>query len=254
MTIILASGVWRMSKQNALVKKLQAVEALGQARILAVDKTGTITKNELVVREVWLPGERFEVRGVGYESLGEVYKEGKRISPPDHKNLLFAGKLTALLVRARVSFSEEQKRWFVTGDPTEAAMLVLGEKLGFLKDPLLSEHPLLAEIPFDYRLKVHATIHKDGAQGLLTVIGAPEAVIDRCTMVLEDGIKVPLSEKSKTLMQEGFVSFPKKDLELLLLDTKKHKSLFFWKVHLRRFVSWDFWVCKTRFDQKFILQ
>jgi Ca2+-transporting ATPase len=226
MTIILASGVWRMSKQNALVKKLQAVEALGQARILAVDKTGTITKNELVVREVWLPGEKFEVRGIGYESLGEFYKQGVRVSPADHKSLLFAGKLTALLARARVSFSEEQKRWFVTGDPTEAAMLVLGEKLGFLKDPLLSEHPLLAEIPFDYRLKVHATIHKDGAQGLLTVIGAPEAVIDRCTMVLEDGIKVPLSEKSKTLMQEGVRELSQKGLRVVAIGYKETQESF----------------------------
>lgn len=221
MTIVLASGVWRMSKQNALVKKLQAVEALGQARILAVDKTGTLTKNELVVREVWLPGERFEVRGVGYESLGEIYKEGTRVSPADHKNLLFAGKLTALLARAHVSFSEEQKRWFVTGDPTEAAMLVLGEKLGFFKDPLLAEHTLLAEIPFDYKLKIHATIHQDGAHGILTVIGAPEALIDRCTMVFEDGIKIPLSEKSKILMQEGVRELSQKGLRVVAVGYKE---------------------------------
>ena len=221
MTLVLASGVWRMSKQNALVKKLQAVEALGQARILAVDKTGTITKNELVVREVWLPGEKFEVRGIGYESLGEIYKDGVRVSPADHKNLLFAGRLTTLLAHARVSFSEEQQRWFVTGDPTEASMLVLGEKLGFLKDPLLLEHPLRAEIPFDYRLKVHAAIHQDGAHGLLTIIGAPEAVIGRSTMVYEDGIKVPLSEESKIRIQQGVLELSQKGLRVVAIGYKE---------------------------------
>ena len=226
LTLVLASGVWRMSKQNALVKKLQAVEALGQAQILAVDKTGTITKNELVVREVWLPGEVFEVHGVGYESVGEIYKDGVRVAPADHKTLLFTGKLSTLLAHAHVSFSQEQKRWLVTGDPTEASMLVFGEKLGFLKDPLLLEHPLVAEIPFDYKLKVHATIHQEEGHNLLSVIGAPEAVIGRSTMVYENGVKVPLSEKSKALLQEGLLELSQKGLRVVAIGYRETQENF----------------------------
>ncbi|MBI2055257.1 MAG: HAD-IC family P-type ATPase, partial [Candidatus Sungbacteria bacterium] len=177
MTLVLATGVWRMSKRNALVKKLQAVEALGQARIIAVDKTGTITKNEMVIQKVFVDGKTFEVGGVGYEPKGEIRLNGNAIDSVNHPELLFVGKIAAFCANARVMFSEEEKAWRVAGDPTEAAMLVLAEKLGFNKDDLERESPLVGEIPFDYKLKYHATIHKLDGQKFLTVVGAPEVVL-----------------------------------------------------------------------------
>ena len=155
-TLVLATGVWRMSKRNALVKKLQAVEALGQARVIAVDKTGTITKNELVVREVWTEGKIFSISGIGYEPEGTVSFEGSVIDAANHPELLLVGKIAAIGASARVFFSETEKRWRVTGDPTEAAIRVFGEKVGFKKDDLLRESPIVSEIPFDYKLKYHA--------------------------------------------------------------------------------------------------
>jgi len=151
MTLVLATGVWRMSKRSALIKKLQAVEALGQARVIAVDKTGTITKNELVVRQIWTADKLFEVGGIGYEPTGDVKFENNVIDAANHPELLLMGKAVALCASARLSFSDTEKRWYIAGDPTEAAMVVFGKKIGFNKDDLLAEMPVLSEMPFDYR-------------------------------------------------------------------------------------------------------
>ena len=201
MTLVLASGVWRMSKRNVLVKKLQAVEALGQASIIAVDKTGTITKNELVVRQVWLGGQLFELGGVGYEPSGEIKLGGAVVGADDHPDLLFAGQAAALGSTARVSFSEESKSWRIAGDPTEAAMIIFGQKVGFHKNDLLDESPLLAEIPFDYHLKYHAAVHQVARRKLLTVIGAPEIVLALCNKINRTGRSQVLSAKAKAELE-----------------------------------------------------
>src|SRR3990167_6366786 len=181
MTLVLATGVWRMSKQNALVKKLQAVEALGQARVIAVDKTGTLTKNELVIRKVWINDKIFEVGGTGYEPKGEI-KIGEEIIAPENNNeLLYLGRVSSLVANARLLYAEETKNWRISGDPTDAAILVFGEKLGFHKDDLLRESPLISEIPFDYKLKYHASANQIENSLLVTVVGAPEVLLSLCT-------------------------------------------------------------------------
>ncbi|MDO8620252.1 MAG: HAD-IC family P-type ATPase [bacterium] len=177
MTLVLATGVWRMSKQNALVKKLQAVEALGQARVIAVDKTGTITKNELVVREVWTAGKLFGIDGVGYEPTGEFTFDHSVVDAANHPELLAMGKAVALSANARLSFSDAEKRWYITGDPTDAALVVFAQKMGFQKEDLLHESPMISEIPFDYKRKYRAVLNAVDTRNFLTVIGAPEVVI-----------------------------------------------------------------------------
>ena len=176
-TLVLATGVWRMSKRNALVKKLQAVEALGQAQIIAVDKTGTITKNELVVRQVWTTDKLFDVGGVGYEPVGNVMLENNVIDAVNHPELLKVGKVVALCASARLLFSDTEKRWSIAGDPTEAAMVVFSRKIGFNKEDLLVESPIVQEMPFDYKLKYRAVINSIENKNFLTVIGAPEVII-----------------------------------------------------------------------------
>ncbi|MDP3784590.1 MAG: HAD-IC family P-type ATPase, partial [bacterium] len=201
MTLVLATGVLRMSKRNALVKKLQAVEALGQARIIAVDKTGTITKNEMVIQKVYLDGKFFEVGGIGYEPKGEIRLNGNMIDAANYPELLFAGKIAAFCANARVMFSEEEKIWRVAGDPTEAAMLVLAQKLGFYKDDLERESPLVGEIPFDYKLRYHATVHRLDGQKFLAVVGAPEVILSLSHVSTEE--KQELESVFLSMSQEG---------------------------------------------------
>lgn len=207
MTLVLATGVWRMSKRNALVKKLQAVEALGQARVIAVDKTGTITKNEMVIQKVYVDGKTFEIGGIGYEPKGEVKLEKNIVDPLNHPELLFVGKIAAFCASARLMFSEEEKVWRIAGDPTEAAMLVLAEKLGFNKDTLERESPLIGEIPFDYKLKYHATVHKSDGRKFLAVVGAPEVVL---------GLS-KISEDERQRLESIFISLSQEGLRVVAL-------------------------------------
>ncbi len=200
-TLILAMGVWRMGKRNALVKKLQAVEALGQARVIAVDKTGTITKNELVIRAVWTGGTLFDITGDGYEPKGEVRRDGDVVDAANHPELLFAGKIAAYAAGARVMYSEEEKRWRIAGDPTEAAMLVLSEKLGFHKDDVLQEEPLITDMPFDYRLKYHAFVFGTAKKRMLAAVGAPEAILGLCSKVRHGGAVRELSRDERVRIE-----------------------------------------------------
>jgi P-type Ca2+ transporter type 2C len=226
-TLVLATGVWRMSKHNALVKKLQAVEALGQARVIAVDKTGTITKNEMVVQKIFLPdnkvGEKskfFDIEGNGYEPKGEIRLDGNLIDPINHSELAFIGKMGAFCSNAKVLFLEEENTWRVAGDPTEAALLVFSQKLGFHKDDLERESPLLAELPFDYRLKYHATVHKLNESKILSVTGAPEEILDKCSNVYFQDKIHHLSIEAKKQLESIFQKMSESGLRIIALAVK----------------------------------
>lgn len=180
MTLVLASGVWRMSRKNVLVKKLQAVEVLGETKILAVDKTGTVTRNELSIERVYTGGKMFSVSGKGYEPNGDVSLDGNHIDPLNHPELLLAGKFAALNSSAGLLFDKDLVRWTIAGDPTEGSLSAFARKVGYNRDELLSEMPLIDEVPFDYERKYHASLHRSGGRRLLVLTGAPEAIIDLC--------------------------------------------------------------------------
>ena len=153
-TLVLATGVHRMSKRNVLVKRLQAVEALGQTKVIAVDKTGTLTRNEMVIQRVYVDGKIFNITGDGYEPKGEAIFDGKTTDPLNYPELLFSGRIAAFCANARLSFSEETKLWKIAGDPTEAAMLVFSEKIGFRHEVLEHEALKIFELPFNYQKNI----------------------------------------------------------------------------------------------------
>ena len=176
-TLVLAGGVWRMSKKNVLVKKLQAIEVLGETRILAVDKTGTVTRNELSIEKVFVGNDLFDVGGSGYLPEGEVYLHGDVIDPLNHPNLLLAGKIAALNSSANLIFHKRLKQWKVAGDPTEGSMRVFSKKIGFNHEDLLSEMPMIDELPFDYEMKIHASLHHTKPENFLAITGSPEIIL-----------------------------------------------------------------------------
>ncbi|MEK7555287.1 MAG: HAD-IC family P-type ATPase [Patescibacteria group bacterium] len=200
-TLVLATGVWRMAKRNALVKRLQAVEALGQTKIIALDKTGTITKNELAVKRVFINGKFFEIGGVGYEPKGEIYYGKQLISPPDFPELILAGKIAAFCSNAYVFYSEEDETYKISGDPTEAAILVFSKKMGFQKEIIEKQHPLIKEIPFDYKIKYRLTLRQKDERGFLSVIGAPEEVLFLCELTKKE--KEDLESIFHKMLAEG---------------------------------------------------
>lgn len=217
LTLVLATGVWRMSKQNAMVKKLPAVQALGQVDVIAVDKTGTLTKNEMTIQKVYVDGKMFEIGGVGYDESGSVRLNGRLVNPINHHELLFMGRQAAFSSNARILFSPSTNEWRVVGDPTEAAMLVLARKLGFQKDVLEEEAPLVAEIPFDYHLKYHATTHRFEGRVSLTVMGAPEEILhlSRAVWQHEGKEAVPLSPEKSHELHDLFINLSQEGLRVV---------------------------------------
>ena len=200
MTLVLATGVRRMSKRNVLVKRLQAVEALGQTKVIAVDKTGTLTRNEMVIQRVYVDGKNFDITGNGYEPKGEATFDGKTIDLLNNPELLFSGRIATFCANARLFFLEETNTWKIAGDPTEAAMLVFSEKIGFRHDALEQKTPKIFELPFDYRRKYHATIRAVDGKNFLTIIGAPEKVLELCKKFWrKDGTETLSEEKKKEL-------------------------------------------------------
>ncbi len=215
-TLVLATGVWRMSKRNALVKRLQAVEALGQASVIATDKTGTITKNEMVVQKVFV-GQTFDISGVGYDPEGSVHINGERISASEHPDLIEAGRIAALAASARVMFSDDEQRFTVAGDPTEAALMIFAKKLDLTREELEAEHPLLSEIPFDSARKYRAVLHGAQRGARLSVVGAPETIFSLAASVIHAGKKIPLTTQMREDMEGIVHDFSRQGLRVVAL-------------------------------------
>jgi Ca2+-transporting ATPase len=133
------------------------------------------------------------------------------------------GKIGALNVAARVVYSEEEV-WRISGDPTEAAVLVFAQKLGFHKDDLIRESPVLGEIPFDYRIKYRATLHEVDGKGFLAVIGAPETILDLCEKVFREGKEHPLTSKEREELEAVLVTLSRQGLRIVALAERHMTS------------------------------
>ncbi len=187
-TLVLATGVWRMHKKNVLVKRLQAVEALGQADVIAVDKTGTITKNEMTATQIFVGGEFYDVYGNGYEPKGRITRREEQIEPLNHQEIIDIGKIATFSSNSRIIISDDKKSYQVVGDPTDAALLVLGQRIGFSRKDLERENPRVAEIPFDSKLKYHAVLnHDSNGEYFMSYIGAPEMTIMGASFYVDQG-------------------------------------------------------------------
>lgn len=240
LTLVLAQGVWKMGKRHALVKKLQAIGSLGEAQVIAVDKTGTITKNEMMVQEAYIDGVFFKIHGNGYEGSGDIElldssnnSRSEIISPLDYIELILAGRIAAFCSNARVARYKEardqEKRWQITGDPTEAALLVFSEKIGFTRDDLLLQHPVIEEIPFDYKIKYHAMINMVENRPFASVVGAPEIVLklssniwrrDLKHQLYEAGKKQELTAKEREELESVFTQMSRRGLRVLAIAAK----------------------------------
>ena len=200
-TISLAIGVQRMVKRNALVRRLPAVETLGSTTVICSDKTGTLTKDEMTVRKIFLAGETLDVSGAGYEPHGQFSRNGSSVEATDLlKQLLSAA---ALASDAHIVHGETDKRWHVKGDPTEGALVVAAAKAGLKKRDLDKLYPRVNEIPFTSETKRMTTLHKTDEKIVAFSKGAPEIILDSCTRHLTADGEVPLDGASKERILEA---------------------------------------------------
>lgn len=217
-TVVLATGVWRMGKKSVLVKRLQAVEALGQAKVLALDKTGTITKNQMAVEKIFVNGRYIEVSGNGYGPEGEFSEEGKNIKVTEDLDLDLMGKISTFTAIADIGYSEVSKDWVLNyGDPTEAALMVLGRKIGLEKKELIRNYPQLLEIPFETKTKHHTTINKMGRKKFLSMAGGPEAVMTYCDKIWKNGKIKKMTKNDLAEIEGAMKSFSSEGYRLLAL-------------------------------------
>jgi Ca2+-transporting ATPase len=190
----LAIGMHQMSKRNALVRKMPAVETLGCTTVICSDKTGTLTKGEMTVRKIFTGGKAIEVTGAGYEPKGEF--KGSEIDIKNSKSLQLL--LQGGLLCSDAVLEEREGKWFVKGDPTEGALVVAAVKVGLHETEMRLENPRVEEIPFSSERKRMTTIHQmaDGKRMAFTK-GAPEVVLQRCSHVLDDGGMRELKETER---------------------------------------------------------
>ena len=201
-TLALAMGVQRMARRNALIKKLSAVETLGACTVICTDKTGTLTQNEMTVREAWTTAGRWTASGVGYDPAGEFLPAGNSPVPGGGKPASELRELlsgAALCNNARLLPPGEGRGWSILGDPTEAALLVAAAKGGLAEATLSREFPRRRELPFDSRRKRMSTVHASGGGGEVAYVkGAPREILDLCTELLVDGRAVPLEAETRS--------------------------------------------------------
>jgi Ca2+-transporting ATPase len=171
-TLSLALATQRMAGRNALVRRLSAVETLGEATVICTDKTGTLTENQLTVVRLWTPAGALDVEGAGYEPFGRFRATGRVVQPGEAVDLLRAGLLCN---DSRLVSSHEG--WQVRGDPTEGALVVLAAKGGLSQPDEAAQYPRVAEVPFDSRRRRMTTVHLAANERVAYVKGAPEEIL-----------------------------------------------------------------------------
>ena len=179
-TISLAIGVQRMVKRNALVRRLPAVETLGSTTVICSDKTGTLTKDEMTARRVFVNGQTLEISGAGYEPRGGFSPDTK--DEALHRLL----RAAALASDAHIVHDETTGRWDVKGDPTEGALVVAAHKAGLKKAELDELFPRIDEIPFTSETKRMTTFHQTPSGVVAYSKGAPEVVLLSCALAATD--------------------------------------------------------------------
>lgn len=217
-TIVLALGVTRMSRRRAIVRKLPAVETLGTATVICSDKTGTLTKNEMTVTRIVLPGQHFDITGTGYNPEGKILDQAGKESQPrgDLKFMLISG-----LLSSDAQLEETAQGYRVIGDPTEGALIVAAAKAGFNKNIYERESPRLAEIPFDSKRKMMTTFNQmEGAVRSLTK-GAPDVLLARCGFILNNGRASELTEDERARLLEINSELASRGQRVLALATRE---------------------------------
>jgi Ca2+-transporting ATPase len=214
LTLSLAMAVQRLAARGVLAKRLSTVETLGNISVICTDKSGTLTQNQMTVREVWVAGNRLQVTGVGYEPKGQFL--------PSPRGNPLEGDLTSLLEaafscnNARVNPpSPGHPTWTSLGDQTEAAMKVAALKSGIEEAVVEMLYPRVHEIPFEARRKRMSTIHRTLEGEVAFVKGAPREVLQLCTSIQRGGKAQPITEGDRTEIQGANDDYARRALRVL---------------------------------------
>ena len=224
-TIVLSIGMNRMSKKNAIVKKLLAVETLGTTTFIASDKTGTLTQNEMTVKTIFTNNQHFDVEGVGYSPEGDITSNEQKVNISENKELEML--ITAASLDSDAKLKHENNKWDIIGDPTEGALITLSEKAGLSNETLNDEFKRVKEYPFDSTRKMMTTFHENYFDDKFVSFtkGAPDIMIDKSSKVILNGEVVDFTPELKQELLDKNNEYARQALRVLAFSYRTWDKL-----------------------------
>jgi Ca2+-transporting ATPase len=210
-TLSLAIGLQRLYRRRCLIRHLAASETLGSVSVICTDKTGTLTRNEMMVQRIILPDGLIEVTGSGYVPEGRFVREGGEVDPRTHPDLQAFLKAGLLSSTSRLMVQDGQHR--IVGSPTEGALVVAAHKAGIAG--ISEELEPLQEFSFDSIRKRMTVIYREQARDIAYIKGAPEVILERSSRMLFEGMEVPLQPADRERLSGQFEASARKGLRVL---------------------------------------
>ena len=207
-TVVLAMGMQKMVKVNAIIKRLSAVETLGSTTVICSDKTGTLTQNKMTIQRIYDGKELYDVSGTGYSPVGDI------LDKSGNKSTEAVGKILEGILLCNDAIYDPQNETIV-GDPTEGAMVVLAHKAGIVKNALEQKYPRLQEIPFDSDRKLMSTFHSIDGKTVMYTKGAPDELLRRCVSIDLGGKVESLTEEKRQEILSVNQSFAESALRVI---------------------------------------
>lgn len=222
-TVALSKGADRLSRKNAVVKKLSSAETLGSTNVISTDKTGTITKNEMTVKHLWFDGKEYQVTGLGYKPEGDIlHEDGTPLTKEEIDKLSILFNTSTMASNAEIHApDDDHEGWYSIGDPTEAALITLSTKLGVRSPEEDKENPELHEFSFDSDRKRMSSIRQIEADKILTMKGAIDSVLSITKYMYKNGEQVEIEDKDREELNRLNEKYSKKAMRVLAIAYRK---------------------------------
>jgi Ca2+-transporting ATPase len=216
-TVALSNGVARLAKKNAVVKQLSAVETLGSTNVISTDKTGTLTKNEMTVRNLWFDGQQYEITGVGYEPKGNIVNSnGKELTEEEIDKIEIMLDTATMASNAEIHEPDENHpSWYPIGDPTEAALITASTKLGTRSPKEDEENPELQEFSFDSERKRMSSVRQFDNRVVLCMKGALDSILSISKRIYKNGKAEVITEQDIETIKKSSVEYSQKAMRVL---------------------------------------
>ena len=218
-TVSLSTTSKRLAERNAVVRSLPSVETLGSTSVISTDKTGTLTKNELMATHVWFDNRHFILTGSGYEPKGEIQDAaGKTLDQTEIDRIEIMMDAATMASNAEIHPpDEDHPGWYPVGDPTEAALVAMSTKLGTRSPTEDEENPELQEFPFDSERKLMSSVRQFEDRQELAMKGAPDSVLGISRYIYLDGKAVPMTDEHRKSITAVNEEFSKQALRVLAI-------------------------------------
>ncbi|MFP4016120.1 MAG: cation-translocating P-type ATPase [Halanaerobiales bacterium] len=222
-TVALSQGVNSLAKRNAVIKKLSSVETLGSTNVIATDKTGTLTKNEMTVKKIWFNDREYDITGLGYKPEGDILNEkGDKLTEDEIDEIEIMFDAATMASNAEIHPPDDvHSGWYPIGDPTEAALITLSTKLGTRSPKEDEENPEIHEFSFDSDRKRMSSIRQFEDDMVLTMKGALGSVLSISKYIYKEGKKVEITEEDKKKLNQINEKYSQKAMRVLAIAYRK---------------------------------